>query len=113
MTYTLQELEQLNALYKPKIAKEWHRYCWFIAKSVKNNNNMMCKYCKIVLKGAKSRFLEHLGGYEQDVRECPSVTSDAKTFAKQCGKGRIQNAIKKKKRTNAIINDDMKMSARE
>ena len=71
MNYTLQELESLNALYKPKIQKEWHRYCWFIAKSVKNNNNMMCKYCKIVLKGAKSRFLEHLGGYGQDVMECP------------------------------------------
>ena len=113
MENSIHQLNELNAKYKPKLHKEWHDYCWFIAPKQGPNLMMKCKYCKEDYKGGKSRFLSHLGGYSTDAKPCPSVNSDAKDFAiKEFQSLNTKKEIKVE-RTKAIIMDDMKLSAQE
>ena len=107
--FPLHKLEELNATYKPPKGKEWHQYCWFIGPKIRNNFHMLCKYCRTQQRGAKSRFLGHLGGYGE-AKPCDEVNSDAKNFALAESQKKIRTKSIKLERTNAIISDDLKDS---
>ena len=113
MELSLHHLNELNDQYKPKIHKEWHDYCWFIAPKSGPNYMMKCKYCKEDYKGGKSRFLSHLGGYSTEAKECPAVNIDARDFALQEHDALISKKEIKSERTKAVVTDDMKLSPQE
>ena len=71
---------------------------------------MLCKYCRTQHRGAKSRFLSHLGGYSSETKACDEVNSDAKKFASAESQKKNRTKSIKLQRTNAIISDDLKDS---
>ena len=71
---------------------------------------MLCKYCRTQHRGAKSRFLSHLGGYSSETKACDEVNSDANKFASAESQKKNRTKSIKLQRTNAIISDDLKDS---